>query len=327
MPRIRPATVPAGLTTQQVVEPLTPKLQRVPQPNAFQQPNTKGPVTLDAVPHAPAAVTQNEVFDIADQIKPRQPQTVVDALKKLDTLPGVTVESLGAIDRLPMQVATVKGRPALDGSEPKKILITGGVHGSEPAGTISAVSILQLVAEHPEKFPGLEFTFVPLVNPEGFRDGTRRNHTDDADLNREVVRDGTVPKEIELVLPVLDRGPWALALDLHASGSTTADGKNGFFAIRTEGNAELLHAVVTEFQQTNHPVLDETTERYTMIEPGVMESKNVGTMKQYLFDHGTPAAFTLEAPALNGLQSQVDGMVALVEGFLRRVNPGDTAVA
>ena len=217
-----------------------------------------------------------------------------------------------------MQVATVSGAPPSPGVAPKRVLLTGGVHGSEPAGCIAAVQLLELVAAHPEAFAGYEFTVVPLVNPEGFRDDTRQNENDHADLNRAVNPGDAVPKEIRLVLPVLDRGPWDLALDLHASGSTTTTGKNGFFAIRTTGSDELLHAVMSEFAQT-HPVLDETTMRYDMVEPGVMQSHNDGTVKQYLYSHGTERSFTVEAPALGELGPQVNGLVDMVRGFLNHL--------
>lgn len=280
----------------------------------FEAGGGKQPVALDAGVAKPEATKQRAVFDVV----PQHPETVTAALQQLRQLDGVKLETLGDIDGIPVQVATVSGAPPPAGVEPKRVLITGGVHGSEPAGCISAVQLLAMVAEHPEAFAGLQFTVVPLVNPEGFRDSTRQNENDHSDLNREVVRDGSVPKEIELLLPVLDRWPWSLALDLHASGSTTADGDNGFFAIRTEGNGELLHAVMSEFAQT-HPVLDETTQRYDMVEPGVMQSHNTGTVKGYLFERGTRAAFTLEAPALKGVDSQVSGLLDLVQGFSRRV--------
>lgn len=287
----------------------------VPTRLDFQNDPPPGPVTLAPLNVANGApVQQRAVFEVV----PRQPLTVIEALARLDQLEGVEVETLGDIDGIAVQCATVSGAPPPAGVEPRRVLITGGVHGSEPAGTLSAVSLLALVAEHPEQFPGLQFTVVPLVNPEGFRDGTRRNENDGVDLNREAVRDGSMPKEIQLVLPVLDRGPWSLALDLHASGSTTADGDNGFFAIRTEGNDTLLHDVLTEFK-ARWPVLDETTQRYEMVEPGVMESHNEGTLKGYLFAQGTSAAFTLEAPALSGVDAQVTGMLELVQGFLKRV--------
>ncbi len=269
---------------------------------------------LDTGAAKPAAVPQRNVFEVVAQ----RPDSVTAALAKLDALDGVEVKTLGEIDGLPVQLARLKGAPPPPGVEPKRVLLTGGVHGSEPAGTISAVELIEAIATNPKAFAGYEFTVVPLVNPEGFRDGTRHNDNDHTDLNREVVRDGSVPKEMQLLMPVLDEGPWALALDLHASGSTTASGKNGFFAIRTAGSDALLHATLGEFAKT-YPVLDETTQRYTLVEPGVMESKNTGTVKGYLYEAGTKAAFTLEAPALRDLDVQVNGLVDLVQGFLKNL--------
>lgn len=296
-----------------VAEP-RPKSVPKPQRQQLEQGAGKPRVQLDAQPAKPEAVQQRSVFDVV----PQAPDTVTKALAKLDGLPGVDVKTLGDIDGIPVQVVRLSGAPPPPGVEPRRVLITAGVHGSEPAGTMSSVELLELVAKNPAAFPGFEFTVVPLVNPEGFRDGTRHNENDGKDLNREAEHDHDVPKEMALVMPVLDEGPWALALDLHASGSTTTAGKNGFFAIRTGGNDALLHDVMSEFAQ-KHDVLDETTQRYTMVEPGVMESKNAGTVKGYLYAGGTPASFTLEAPARQGLPQQVNGLLELVQGFLKHL--------
>lgn len=308
-----PVTAPKG--GGEVLASEAPKGPKpVPKPQQLEPARGRPRVQLDAQPVKPEAVKQQSVFDVV----PRMPDTVTAALAKLDQLPGVDVKTLGDIDGIPVQVVRLNGAPPPPGVEPKRVLITAGVHGSEPAGTMSAVELLELVAKNPARFPGYEFTVVPLVNPEGFRDGTRHNENDGRDLNREAEHDHDVPKEMALVMPVLDEGPWALALDLHASGSTTTAGKNGFFAIRTGGSDALLHDVMSEFSKA-HDVLDETTQRYTMVEPGVMESKNAGTVKGYLYAGGTPASFTLEAPARQALPEQVNGLLDLVQGFLKHL--------
>jgi len=293
---------------------VAPKRVATPKRRGFEPGGQKPRVALSSGTAKPDAVPQRSVFDVV----PKRPDTVTKALEKLDRLDGVEVKTLGDIDGLPVQVAYLKGAPPPAGERVKRVLLTGGVHGSEPAGTLSAVELIEAIAKNPAAFAGYEFTVVPLVNPEGFRDGTRHNDNDRTDLNREVVRDGSVPKEMQLLMPVLDEGPYALALDLHASASTTAAGKNGFFAIRTAGSDALLHDTLSEFAK-QYPVLDETTQRYTLVEPGVMESKNAGTVKGYLYEHGTKAAFTLEAPALRELDLQVNGLVDLVQGFLKHL--------
>ena len=308
MPRrigARPVTVPK--TDAPVAEAVKPK--RVPRAR-----RPAAPPKLDGGAAKPGAPVQRNVYEV----KERKPETVDAALEKLDQLAGVEVQPLGDIDGHAISVVRLNGAPPPPGVEPRRVLLSGGVHGSEPAGAIAAVELIELIANHPELFPGYEFTVVPLVNPEGFRDGTRANENDGKDLNREAEHDHDVPMEMQLVLPVLDEGPWALALDLHASGSTTAAGKNGFFAIRTGGHGDLLHEVMSEFAK-EHPVLDETTQKYTMVEARVMQSQNEGTVKGYLYKTGTTAAFTLEAPARLDMRTQVDGLIDLVQGFLSKL--------
>jgi len=249
------------------------------------------------------------------------PLELAAAVARLGALPGVSVSRLGDVDGKPIEVVRVAS--TAPPGQAIKVLITGGVHGNEGVGPAAAVALAELVAKDPALRGKIELTVVPCVNPEGYADHTRRNENDDADLNREFIEDGSVPREVREVQPVLDAGPYALAVDLHASQAQDSQGNAGFFAIQSGGDLAALQAAMRRFA-ASFPVLGETTEKYTKVENGIFTSRNQGTLKEYLYSRGTPRAYTIEAPQHLPYARQVEGMIALVSDLMGEVaaHPG-----
>jgi protein MpaA len=69
--------------------------------------------------------------------------------------------------------------------EPKhKVLLTGGVHGDEPAGVEIMVQMIDTLAENPQKYENVYFDIVPIVNPWGWSHDIRFDR-DGRDVNRD----------------------------------------------------------------------------------------------------------------------------------------------
>jgi hypothetical protein len=66
-----------------------------------------------------------------------------------------------------------------NGNGEKRILIVSGIHGDEPSGSYTIAKFL--LETH--KFPKMQLDFIPLVNPSGFKKGTRQNK-EGKDINR-----------------------------------------------------------------------------------------------------------------------------------------------
>jgi len=66
----------------------------------------------------------------------------------------------------------------------KSVLITGGVHGNEPAGTAWVNELVALLAENPERYRDVSLDLVPVVNPWGWSRDVRYNR-DGQDINRD----------------------------------------------------------------------------------------------------------------------------------------------
>lgn len=232
---------------------------------------------------------------------------LVRELALLRRTPGVTVQTLGEVDGSPVEVVRLSPPP---GVKALRVAVFANVHGDEPSAAPAALALVRAVLEDPRLRGQVELTVVPCVNPEGFQTQQRRNQNDQLDLNREVNREGFIPEEIELILPVLDEGPFDLAIDLHASWAQNEKGQTGFFAIQNGTSREVVSPALKAFAQ-HHPVLDASTERYTLLEPGLFQSQNPGTLKSYLYENGTPHSYTLEAAQQLPYAEQVEGLRAL----------------
>ena len=69
------------------------------------------------------------------------------------------------------------------GSGQKTVLIIGGMHGDEPAATMSVIKFGKYLHSCPELITGSRVVLIPCINPDGLMRGTRTNSRG-VDLNR-----------------------------------------------------------------------------------------------------------------------------------------------
>ncbi len=106
---------------------------------------------------------------------------------------GPTVDTIGTIEGFPV-FRIRAGRPRR-----LRVLITGGVHGDEPAGV---EAVLGFVEQDMDPWLGqVEFTAMPCVNPVGYERGTRENGAG-ADVNRSF--EGSDVPEVQLLKKALE---------------------------------------------------------------------------------------------------------------------------
>ena len=95
------------------------------------------------------------------------------------------------------------------GQGDKHVLLSGSVHGDEPAGTHA---IIDFFNNHAQPYlDDFTFTAFPCVNPYGFEHFTRGN-ANNVNLNREFKKESE-QKEIQIILPQLKE--YIFAMDLH----------------------------------------------------------------------------------------------------------------
>jgi predicted deacylase len=242
-------------------------------------------------------------------LAPNDVPALFERIEAAKASPNVRVEELGRVGDLP--VTALHFRSA---EQPPKVrvLITAGVHGNEPCGTGAAALLVEQLLKDPRISRDVEVTVVPLMNPGGMEHGTRRNE-DDLDLNRHATEGADAPEEIQALGRMLEREqPYDLAVDLHGGKSK----RDGFFALH-RGARELLEPAFQRFAQ-RWPVLHRDTKPYEMKVPGIGESNNGNTVKDFVAAHGVRAALTLEAPGSVSYLDQVLGENELVHEIINQ---------
>ncbi len=182
--------------------------------------------------------------------------------------------------------------------KPRRILISGGIHGDEPAGVETLCAFLEDKL-YKNFLNDWEFTILPCINPSGFEAGTRNNQ-DDIDLNR-MFKEATVPQEVDFVKAILDQ-PYELDLEIHEDGDSP-----GYYLYQKDQSANLssLGRAILDRVESIHPLnLAEEIEGMPadrgllgrLSEPDEMEW---WPMALYAYTRGCSHVFTLEtSPAL-----------------------------
>jgi murein peptide amidase A len=142
---------------------------------------------------------------------PRNFKTILDRLKAFSQVEEIPLEVLGEIiaDGAPLPILKLELNP--QSTAQKKVLISGGIHGDEPAGVETICEFL----EEKLYIPFLKdwrVTILPCLNPSGYQRNTRNNY-DDKDLNR-LFKLSSSSTEVEIAKKVLEP-TFDLTLELH----------------------------------------------------------------------------------------------------------------
>ncbi len=129
---------------------------------------------------------------------------------------------VGIIERLkhsnrPMEViGSVHGYPihqihlTASASCPRLVLITGGVHGDEPAGVEAVLQFLE--RDNTQLLKNFSFLVIPCINPYGYVRNTRETF-DGIDINRAFEADDVA--EVTVVKKALTQIQFRLTIDFH----------------------------------------------------------------------------------------------------------------
>ena len=141
---------------------------------------------------------------------------ITERLKNL----GVPIERIGTAHSYPIHQI----RLTSSAHKSQQVLITGGMHGDEPAGV---EAVLQFLArDNTTLLKNFSFIVVPCINPYGYVHGTRETYNG-VDINRSFETDDIV--EVAIVKKALGQTQFSLAIDFHEDYDAT-----GFYLY--EGN-------------------------------------------------------------------------------------------
>ena len=124
---------------------------------------------------------------------------------------NVQTSTLGHIKYL--QIKNIPSIKIILGNHnPRKALISAGIHGDEPAGIETICSFVEN-GRYKTHLDQWEITILPCINPYGFENDTRENH-ENKDLNR-FFKDHNPPLEVQLAKSIFKPSYFDLTIELH----------------------------------------------------------------------------------------------------------------
>ena len=236
------------------------------------------------------------------------PAKTVAEVRAAATRTGFEVETFGAVGDVPM-LGLTKRTP---GPRPR-VYLSAGIHGDEPAPPLA---LLEMIRDG--IFDGRANWFIcPLLNPAGFRAGTREN-ADRLDLNRDYRH--LVSAEIRAHVRWLQRQPnFDLSLCLHEDWESA-----GFYlyelnpsgrAVRTD---EIIAAVARVCPIEHASVIDGRE----AAAPGIIRPSTDPLLRDqwpesiYLRAHHTRLSYTMESPSAFPLGIRIAALRTAVETVL-----------
>jgi len=197
----------------------------------------------------------------------------------------------------------------------RRLYISAGIHGDEPAGPLAALNLLRN-NQWPEN---LDLWFCPCLNPLGFVLNSREN-SKGLDLNREYLK--PTAEEITAHIAWLQRQPnFDLCLLLHEDWES-----HGFYLYEQnpDGRVPLAEPMIEAVSKVCPVDPNELIEGRPANNGIIRPNLDPRTRPQwpeafYLITYKTRQSYTLEAPSDYPLQTRVDGLTAAVNTAVKLV--------
>ncbi|HEX4263629.1 MAG TPA: M14 family metallocarboxypeptidase [Verrucomicrobiae bacterium] len=198
----------------------------------------------------------------------------------------------------------------------RRIYISAGIHGDEPAGPLAA---LQLLREN--KWPeNVDLWFCPCLNPVGFALNSRENSRG-VDLNRDYLKPMT--EEIVAHIAWLERQPnFDLCLLLHEDWESY-----GFYLYEQnpENRKSLAEPIIEAVSKVcpidPNELIEGRPAQNGIIRPNIdLNSRPQWAEAFYLIKHKTRQGYTLEAPSDYPLSTRIDALVTAVRTGLELIS-------
>lgn len=202
------------------------------------------------------------------------------------------------------------------GRRSMRVLVTGGVHGNEPTGTRTAMSLIRRALGDKGMQARYDLTVVPMLNPAGLAALTRENHLGQ-DLNR-TCRPGKWAVESRALRDSVKGERYDLAVDLHGSW------RKGHFLLRGTDDGKVSRRILSAMstQGLLDVPRDATSNEvgpYKVHCLGGASSNTGGTFKGLMAGLGTPYSYTLEYPRTLSPAKQERQMMRLLRSTLDNV--------
>ncbi|HNT88516.1 MAG TPA: DUF2817 domain-containing protein, partial [Candidatus Hydrogenedentes bacterium] len=165
--------------------------------------------------------------------------------------PRLALDTLGHVRYDAFEAPLWRVRRVPEGESRAHVLLTGGVHGSEPAGVESLVRFIEELAQDPDAWPGIAFDIVPLANPWGWVHNKRCNQQG-YDLNRDFASFNT--QEGRILRDLIAANRYDLLIEHHEDSSA-----DGFYLYQiANGYTALCRDVIDDLRERGHPIEQNT---------------------------------------------------------------------
>ncbi len=246
--------------------------------------------------------------------------------KRIEALKDVENTVLGKVGGLPVYALTTPAGP-----NQKKVLLSGGVHGDEPAGVFALLEFLEKKA--PAYAGKFRFYVFPCVNPTGFEKDIINGSTD-LNTNRMFKKDTPSP-EAKLILEQIAKWDtkFDFAMDMHEVPPYWAD--EGFTAKDNPLDAYLYETHADKSKRIGRKMIDglpkditvcqwpkiygDTAERGLVTYPEGNQNTVYAeqtTLDGYLQGRYSPHTFTNETPIGWPLEKRVRAQLSWLETAL-----------
>jgi hypothetical protein len=205
-------------------------------------------------------------------------------------------------------VALTRGAKPNAASQTRRIYLSAGIHGDEPAGPLAALNLIRN-----NQWPdNVDLWFCPCLNPLGFILNSREN-SKGVDLNRDYLK--PVAEEITAHITWLERQPmFDLCLLLHEDWES-----HGFYLYEQNPDGRLalaepmIEAVSKVCPVDPNELIEGRPAKNGIVRPNLdPHTRPQWPEAFYLITHKTRQSYTLEAPSDYPLQTRVDGLTAAV---------------
>jgi protein MpaA len=205
----------------------------------------------------------------------------------------------------------------LNAGNGKRVLISAGMHGDEPAGVETIYSFLHQ-KEYLKYSEEWEVTLVPCINPFGYEANTRTNY-EGVDLNRKF-NTPDPPKEVILAKKLFDTH-FDLTIELHEDVDS-----RGYYLFHSSAVAssplsvrEILKSVQPIMPINLDSEIDGIPANGGVIERvGIDEEMDWWPMAFYSMSKGTRDCLTLETGTQYSMQTRVEAHLTAIEGALNK---------
>ena len=168
---------------------------------------------------------------------------ITERLKSL----AVPIERIGTAHNYPIHQI----RLAASAPKPQQVLITGGVHGDEPAGV---EAVLQFLArDNIKRLKNFSFLIIPCINPYGYVHDTRET-CGGVDINRSFETDDIA--EVAIIKKALGQTQFSFAIDFHEDYDAT-----GFYLYEGTRDEKYIGPQLAAAAEAIGPVDPEDTDK------------------------------------------------------------------